>query len=183
MTDSPVPLDGTTLLVGPSQVGKTQRTAQALEAWLDRRGTDGVVVLEFAPEVERDGELLGGCLDRFTAVPDDVWHGVLDAHAPRADAASEDDALALARDNAERARLMLEAAPKPTALFVNDATIPFQAEHGDVELLLDHLGDAECAVLNAFQSDELGTENPISQRERKVVETLRERVDRTIDLA
>ncbi|WP_158855510.1 hypothetical protein [Halorhabdus sp. CUG00001] len=182
MTDSPVPLSGTTLLAGPSQVGKTRTTARAFEAWLDRHGTDGVVVLEFAPEVERDGELLGGRLDRFTSVPDDVWHGVLDAHAPRADATSDDEALALARENAEHARTVLEAAPKPTAVFVNDATIPFQADHGNVSLLVDHLADAECAVLNAFESDELGAENPVSRRERDVVGTLRERVDWTINL-
>ncbi|WP_181685951.1 hypothetical protein [Halorhabdus salina] len=183
MSEAPVPLSGTTLLAGPSQTGKTRRTAQTLDAWLDRHGSEDVVVFEFAPEVERDGRLLGGRLDQFTTVPDDVWHGVLDAHAPRTDASTEAEAIALARDNAERAGTILDAAPKPEALFVNDATIPFQHERGEVSALLDHVADATCAVLNAFESDELGTENPVSRRERAVLKTLRDQVDRTIDLA
>jgi len=183
MTDAPVPLSGSTLLVGPSQVGKTRRTARALDAWLDRHGPDGVVVLEFAPEVERDGHLLGGRLDRFRTVPDGVWHGVLDAHAPRTDADSEEDAVDLARENADRANAILDAAPGPTAVFVNDATIPFQHATGDPRRLTDYCDRADCAVVNAFESDELGTADPISRREREVLDRLREWVDRTIPLS
>ena len=97
MTDAdlPFPLAGTTLIVGPSNVGKTRLTARALTAWLERAGADGVVVLEFAPEVERDGRILGGRLDRFVTPPAGVWRGVLDAHAPRATAGSEVEAVDL----------------------------------------------------------------------------------------
>ena len=181
MTD--VPLSGSTLLVGPSQVGKTATTARALGDWLDRHGTDGVVVLEFAPEVERDGRILGGRLDRFVEIPDGVWHGVLDAHAPRAASDSADEAVTLARENAERARPLFENAPDPRAVFVNDATIPFQHETNDLALLTDYCERARCAVLNALDSEELGTENPVSRREREVLLSLHESVDRTIDLS
>ena len=183
MSASPVPLSGMTLLVGPSGVGKTRRTAHALDAWLDRHGTEGVVVLEFAPEVERDGRLLGGRLDRFTTVPDEVWHGVLDAHAPRADAADEREAVKLARENAVRAERLVKAAPDPRALFVNDATIPLQHEAGDPSRLTDIADRADCAVLNAFESDELGTENPISRREREMLAHLRSWADRVTALS
>ncbi|WP_135663637.1 hypothetical protein [Halorhabdus rudnickae] len=183
MIDGPVALDGATLLVGPSQAGKTCLTARALATWIDRHGTDGVVVLEFAPEVERDGRLLGGRLDRFRSIPDGVWHGVLEAHAPRAAAESQDEAVDLARDNAERAREVLDSAPEPTAVFANDATIPFQHAAGDPDRLTRYCDRADCAVLNAFASDELGTENPVTRREQAILDRLQGWADRSIRLS
>lgn len=182
MTDLRFPLSGSTLLTGPSNVGKTTLTARALDAWVDAHGFQGVVVLEFAPVVERKGSILGGRLTQFTAVPDNAWHGVLDAHAPRADSDSEAEAVALARDNAERAAGLLAAAPEPTAVFVNDATIPFQHERGDVEGFLHYCDRATCAVLNAYESDELGTDDPVSRRERTALDSLKAWADRHLRL-
>jgi hypothetical protein len=180
VTDTlPFPLAGSTLIVGPSNVGKTRLTAAALTAWLDREGTGGVVVFEFAPEVERDGRVLGGRLDRFMAVPRGVWHGVLDAHAPRTTAATDDEALALAADNASRAAELFDAAPAdPRAVFVNDVTIPFGTPDADPARLLDYCAGAEVAVLNALESDELGTDDPVSRAEREALAALRSGVDR-----
>jgi hypothetical protein len=159
---------GRTLLTGPSNSGKTRRTAALLDAWVAANGPAGVVVLDFAPEVWRDGRLLGGRIDRFTAVPDGAWHGVLDAHAPRSDGDDEAESLRLAADNAERARGLVAAAPEPSAVFVNDATIPFQHSDADPSLLTDFCGEA-VAVLNAFESDELGTEDAVSAAERRAL--------------
>jgi len=171
-----------TLIVGPANVGKTTETARALERWLETRGSDGVVVLDFAPEVERDGRVLGGRLDRVTTVPDTVWSGVLDAHAPRSEGADDEAALALARDNAARARSLLDEAPAdPTAVFVNDATIPFQAD-GAIEPLRRYCASATLVVANAFESDELGTQNPVSQHERAALEAFRTWADRVVEL-
>ena len=181
--DLPFPLAGTTRVTGPSNVGKTRLTARALDAWVGERGADGVVVLDFAPEVERDGKLLGGRLDRFTTVPDGAFHGVLDAHAPRTDGDDEAEALDYAADNAERALALFEAAPpEPTAVFVNDATIPFQHPDGDPDCLLSYCERADAAVLNAFDSDELGVDHPVSRRERAALERLTARVDRRVEL-
>lgn len=182
MTDLPFPLAGSTLIVGPSQAGKTRLTARALEAWVDRHGTDGLVVLEFAPELERDGRILGGRLDRFTTVPDEVWHGVLDAHAPRAEGADEAEAVALAKDNAERGTELLDAAPDPVAVFVNDATIPLQHASVPVDTLTEYCDRATCAVLNAFDSDELGTADPVSRQEQTALSELGSWADRTVTL-
>jgi hypothetical protein len=156
---------GRTLLTGPSDAGKTRRTAALLDAWVAENGVEGVVVLDFAPELRRDGRILGGRLDRFTTVPDAAWHGVLDAHAPRAEGDHEADSLGLARDNADRADAVLAAAPAPAAVFVNDATIPFQHPGADPTRLTDYCADA-VAVLNAFDSDELGTDDAVSRAER-----------------
>ena len=169
------------LIVGPSNVGKTTATADALERWLVEHGPDGVVVLDFAPEVERDGEIVGGRLDRVTTVPETVWYGVLDAHAPRSEGADDEAALALARDNADRARSLLDDAPAdPTAVFVNDATIPCQAD-GETAPLRHYCGGAELVVANALESDELGTDDAVSRNERAALADLRAWADRVVD--
>jgi hypothetical protein len=200
-----VPLAGTTLVLGPSNVGKTTRTARALERWVAAHGSDGVVVLDFAPELERDGRLLGGRLDRFTDLlvggddetawndpaertavrrPNGLWYGVLDAHAPRAEGSTEDAAVALAGENAAGAARLLERAPAdPRAVFVNDATIPLQHPTGDADSLLAYCDGAAVAVLNAFESDELGVDDAVSRRERDALETLVAGADRVVRLA
>lgn len=183
MADLPFPLDGTTLVVGPSNVGKTRLTARALDAWVTAYGTDGVVVLEFAPEVERDGVLLGGRLSRFTTIPDGVWTGVLEAHAPRSDGETVAETLELARENAAHANRLLDAAPdSPTAVFVNDATIPLQADADRTSRLTGYCDRATVAVCNAFESDELGTEDSVSRNERAALASLREWADRVVEL-
>lgn len=181
-TDDRVPLSGTTLIVGPSNVGKTQLTARAIERWIERHGPSGVVVFEFAPEVERDGRLLGGRLDRFTTAPDETWVGTIDAHAPRADSDDERGAVELARDNATRAERVIDTAPDPRAVFVNDATIPLQSDRLAAERLVSYCDRADCAVLNAFESDELGTSDPVSRNERDALDALRAWADRVVRL-
>lgn len=183
MTDLPFPLSGATLIVGPSGAGKTRLTARALDAWVEREGPDGVVVFEFAPELERAGRILGGRLDRFTTIPEDAWLGVLDAHAPRSEGDSDERVVELARENAERAARIFDAAPSnPRAVFINDATIPFQYETGDLDRFTQYCNSAACVVLNAFESDELGVDDPVSRREREVLEELRDWTDRVIEL-
>jgi hypothetical protein len=184
VTDPPVPLSGSTLIAGPSGAGKTRTTARALEAWLEREGPGGVVVFEFGPEIERDGRVVGGRLDRFTGVPDELWHGILEAHGPRSEGATEAEVRDLARENAAGATALFDAAPAdPRAVFVNDATIPFHHEAGDPDRLLRYCSEASCAVLNALADDDkLGGEDPISRRERQVLALFRRRVDRIAQL-
>ncbi|MDL5360889.1 hypothetical protein [Halalkalicoccus sp. NIPERK01] len=172
-----LPTSGRVLLTGPSNVGKTRLTAGALAAWVEEHGAENVAVLEFAPEVERDGVLLGGRLDRFTDLPDRAWVGVLDAYAPRAAGDTETEALDLARENARNGMKLVESMPPSRAVFVNDATIPFQHETGDVEALLAACEDSEFVVMNAFSGDELGIDDPISRRERAARRRLAEWAD------
>jgi hypothetical protein len=177
--NAPIPLSGVTLVTGPSNAGKTRLCAATLDRWVKRRGAEGVVVLDFAPELERDGEILGGRLARFTTVPTPAWHGVLEAHAPRAEG-GPDGALALARDNAARARRLLDAVPEPRAAFVNDATIPFQAD-GDPSPLREACAGAEATVLTALTSGEWA-DDPVSRNERRALDALRSWADRTVRL-
>lgn len=172
-----LPTSGRVLITGPSNVGKTRLTARALAGWVEDRGAEGVTILDFAPEVERDGVLLGGRLDRFLDVPDGAWVGVLDARAPRAESESEAEARELARKNARGGMDLVESLPPSRAVFVNDATIPLQHEAGDVEALLAACADAELVVMNAFSGEELGIDDPISRREREARERLIEWAD------
>jgi len=184
MATVPFPLEGSVLIVGPSQVGKTTMTAEALDGWIAAHGAAGVVVLDFAPEYEAEGRILGGRITRFTTVPNEAWHGVLEAHAPRAQSEGvTEEAVRLAGDNAARAVELLRAAPRPPrAVFVNDATIPFQHERGDPAELLAYCDRADVAVLNAFDSDELGIEDPVSWLERRTLAAFRRWADRVVEL-
>lgn len=173
-----VPADGVTLLTGPSNAGKTRRTAAALRSYVERHGRAGVVVLDFAPTVVRDGQVLGGRLDRFD-VPRVDWVGRLVAHAPRAESDGDSAALELARANERNAARLLRAMPSTRAVFVNDATIPFQAS-GDPTALLAACADASLVVCNAFDGD-LG-EGSVSDGERAALARLTDRADRRVRL-
>ncbi len=173
-----VPADGVTLLTGPSNAGKTRRTATALRTYVARHGRAGVVVLEFAPTVVRDGRVLGGRLDRFE-VPRVDWVGRLMAHAPRAESDGDSAALELARANERNAARLLRAMPSTRAVFVNDATIPFQAS-GDPSALLAACTDASPVVCNAFDGD-LG-EGSVSDGERAALSGLVDWTDRQVRL-
>lgn len=181
--DLPFPLFGSTLVTGPSNVGKTRLTARALDEWVDQYGPDGVVVLEFGPEYKHNGQILGRRLSRFTEIPDEACYGVLDARAPRAESTNETELLQLARENATGAERLLNCARKsPVAVFVNDTTIGFQHEDSDISRLTAYCDTAQFSVLNAFESDELGTDDPVSRREHDALESLKAWADRIVAL-
>lgn len=174
---------GSTLIVGPSGAGKTRLTARALQNWIDEKGTDGVVVLEFGPSIEHDGRLVGGRLDRFVDIPVDVFHGVLDAHAPRLEGETDDETHDLAETNAENARRLFEALPPhPVVVFGNDVTIPFQHESAAVSRLTKYCDRATCAVVNAYEGDALGSGDRVSDRERDVLADFRHWADHIVSL-
>jgi hypothetical protein len=164
------------LITGPSNSGKTRRTAALFEQWIETNGPDGVVVLDFAPELERDGEVLGGRITRATD-PSEAWYGAIAAHAPRAESETDQEALALARENAERAATLLDRAPSnPQVVFINDTTIPFQHPDGALDRLLAYI-DNTVVVMNAFDSNELGSEDPVSRCEQAALSRLVEWAD------
>jgi hypothetical protein len=177
---------GRTLICGPTNVGKTRRTFTALQRWVEENGAEGVVVFEFAPELVRDGTLIGGRLSRFRALPDGVWEGVLDAHAPRSEGETPLDAVRLAAKNAAGAMQLVAAArrefPEPHAVFVNDATIAFGHPDAALDHTLDYWGRADCVVVNAFSGDELGTDDPVTEAERASLAALRGWADAVVRL-
>lgn len=181
--DIPFPLVGSTLILGPSNVGKTRLTAAALERWLSDHGPNGVVVFEFGPEYRHDDEVLGGRLDRFVTVPNQCWHGVIEAYAPRAEGSTNGESAALAAANADRAAELFDAAPaSPEAVFVNDATIPFQHPTGNPSMVTEYCDSAGLSVLNAFDSDELGSDDMVSRTEAQALRWFREWADRVVSI-
>lgn len=175
--------EDTILVTGPSNTGKTRLTARAIEKWVANRGSAGVVVLDFAPEIEHGEQLLGGRLARFTTIPSTVWHGIIEAHAPRSEGTSEAVIHELATSNRENAVRLLDATPAdPTAVFINDATIPFQSGDLAPHRLIDYCDRADGAVLNAFESDEFGTDHPVSQHERDALDELKAWANQTVEL-
>jgi hypothetical protein len=183
MLSLPFSVTGTTLLTGPSNVGKTRLTARAMDVWIADCGPTGIAVLDFAPEVERNGRLLGGRLSQFRTVPCGVWYGILKAHAPRTEGESDTAIHELATVNSENAARLLDAAPtEPTAVFVNDATIPFQSGELAPRHLTDYCDRAEVAVLNAFESDELGMDDRVSRHEQDTLDVLQTWVGQIVEL-
>lgn len=181
--DLPFPLSGSTLITGPSGAGKTKLTYTAIAAWLNEHPPETAVIFDFAPEVERDNRILGGRLSRFGPLPDAAWKGIMDAHAPRAEGSSITESTQLAKTNARNATRLIESAPPhPEAVFVNDTTIPFQHEQSTINRFTAYCDRAECAVLNAFDSTELGRDDPVSTREQHALDVLRSWADRTITL-
>lgn len=177
----PFPLTGSTLITGPSGVGKTKLTYQALQTWHQQHPDATTVVLDFAPEIERDGRILGGRLTRFGPLPDGAWKAVMDAHAPRAAGSTTEESVNLAKTNATNAaRIFDETPPHPDGVFVNDATIPFQHDSSDISRLTAYCDRAQCAVINAFDSSELGTDNPVSTQEKHVLRVLTDWATRTV---
>lgn len=183
MTVDEVPLSGRTLILGPLQTGKTRLTAATLSRWVERHGSDGVVVLDLAPIIETDQGIIGGRLDRFLDVPETSWYGSIDARGPRSEADTPQEQLNLAELNSIQTRDLLDRAPDdPTAVFVNDITLGLQFDPDLISEFIDYTAKARCVVLNAYEGDELRGDDPISANERTAIERLRDWVDRTIEL-
>lgn len=181
--DLPFPLSGSTLITGPSGAGKTKLTYTAIVTWLNEHTPETTVIFDFAPEVERDNRILGGRLSRFGPLPDTAWKGIMDAHAPRAEGSSIAASTQLAKTNAKNATRIIESAPThPEGVFVNDTTIPFQSEQTNINRFTAYCDRAECAVLNAFNSTELGSDDPVSTQEQHALDVLTSWADRTISL-
>lgn len=169
----PFALDGSTLIVGPSGVGKTHMTARAVMSYVAHHGPTGITILDFGPEILHDGQLIGRRIDRFTDIPDGVWYGTLDANAPRAQSRDPTEARRLAMENAEGARALIDAAPAdPNAVFVNDVTIATHVSENPLDKLIEYCSSAACVVMNAYEGTALGVDDPISKQEHSALERL-----------
>ena len=103
MNNFPFPLDGSTLITGPSNSGKTILTSQAISNWISENGSENIVILEFGPEYYHNGKILGRHISRFIDFPSDIWYGYLETYAPRAESRNLAESMELAATNVERA--------------------------------------------------------------------------------
>lgn len=173
MADTDAPTDKV-LITGPTGSGKTRHTAALLEAWVQTHGTDGVVVLEFAPEHRtRDGRILGRRMRRYMEIPEGIVYHEVQTHAPRAWASDEEGSIDLAHENMDSCARAIHAAPRsPRALFVNDATIAYHVPGADPGPLLARIREAGVAVVNALDPQGFDPEHPVTRQERRVLEAL-----------
>lgn len=180
MAEPPLPT-GRLLLTGPTGSGKTRRTAELLRGWVDAKGPQDVVVLEFAPEHERaDGQVLGRRLERFTEIPDEVLYLLVETRAPRASRQTAEKAIEVAQGNAPACQRAIEEIPEPVAaLFINDATMAYHVPGSDPAPLLARIRTAGVAVVNALDPEGFETEHPITKQERRVLAQIEDAVDRT----
>ncbi|MDY6775254.1 MAG: hypothetical protein SV253_04135 [Halobacteria archaeon] len=153
-----VTVSGSVVVSGGLNAGKTRLTAETLRRYAEYKYKyeydKTVVLLDFAPEFVRDGDLVGGHVSRFVEVPETVSTYVLEANAPRLEADTEEETLELARDNYERGISLIDSAPdSPDAVFVNDATIPFQYTGSDPETLTRYCSRADDSLLNFYDTE------------------------------
>lgn len=182
MIDETVPHAGSTLIVGPMQSGKTRLTASTLERYIDTYGPSGVVVLDFAPEIQTENGIIGGRLTRFIDLPDAVHYAAIEARGPRSEGETPEAASRIASDNATAAHAAIVEAPAPHAVFVNDVTIAFQHASSDLGELLTYCDPADCVVINAYRGETFDATDPITVTERSVVDQLIDWADRVIEL-
>ncbi len=171
-----------TLIVGDAGVGKTALTAAILEALVARTGTEGVVVLDMAPE--RLG--VGLALARFTGVVKRVAYlrppGL---RAPRLEGQSANEVKALAEHNRAIIEPLLErcADLRPRILAVNDLSLYLQA--GDPERLLKCIRAAGTFLGNAYYGGRLAEDrgSGVSEREREGVRVLMRTMNRIVTVS
>lgn len=177
----PIRLEGSTLVVGPTNVGKTRLTAGAMRRWIGRHGPEGVVVIDLAPDLVVDGRRIGGPIERFEPVPDGVWFARVETDGPRTEGVDGADTAGIAARNADRATRAFRAAPAdPVAVFVNDVTLALHDDVGRVGGITAYCDRARCAVVNAHEGGDLDRDDAISRREREAVRRLVDWADRVV---
>lgn len=175
--------EGHVLITGPSNTGKTLACARALLQYVQAHGPEGVAVLEFAPEhTKSDGNVVGRRLTQFMPIPEGCLHFVVPTRAPRLESSTPEQAIDIARANAEACQKILTLLPEQTAaIFVNDATMPFHVPGADPGVLLRHLRGANVAVATALDPVDLDAEHPITKQERAVLAALAKNMDKVVN--
>ena len=157
-----------TLFLGEVNSGKTTRTRDILQAFLEE-GEEGIALFDFAPE--KFGEV-GGKI--FLAEEDRrrVWVESPRIVPPRLTAKTETEAWELARANFQRIEEAFGRLPERAwSLFVfNDVSIYLQA--GRADQLLARLERVPTAVMNGYYGKYFG-ECPLSLREKEQMDLLK----------
>jgi len=172
------------LIIGDVGSGKTRFTRQLLEEALAEGYGSQITVIDMAPKrVSLNSFAAGGKIMK----PREFKVRYLDAgdvKTPRISARSPSEILELAEHNSKNMeKLLREFLSSPTRiLFINDVSLYFQM--GRFDLLWSALQKTDTAILNGYYGeklkDDLGT--GISERERKLMENLADRVDVLIRL-
>jgi len=172
-----------TMIVGDVNTGKTHLTQRILDVYC-QIGEGGVAVVDLAPDIppaflKDDISGIGGRLRLPGNQRARYYHCSL--HAPRIEGKNEEEAMALATQNAHRIESLFEQAlaQKTDVLFVNDCSLYLQA--GKVEKMLLWVRSARTAIVNGYHGKTLGR-GILSSREREEMEVMMKHGDRVIRL-
>ena len=163
-----------TLFVGDINTGKTARTLEILQQFVDRGWADQITVIDLAPDAHGN---VGGKMPvpEITA----LQYITVPIVPPRLTATNDDQAQKLARANAQLIEdlfLQFTAHPSKT-LFINDASLYLQA--GNIEHLQAVLDIPATAILNAYYGQSF-PDSALTRREKKMVSALIRICDRVV---
>jgi len=165
-----------TLIVGESNSGKTTRTVQLLEMFIQAGYESEIAILDLAPAKIQG---VGGKM-RIKA----HW-GILYLSAPiiapRLQGRNEQHIQQLAQANARVIERLFQKlfGKKRKILFVNDATLYLQA--GIFERFEKVLNFVDTAIMNAYEGERF-RDSALTRREKKQTQDLKKRCDHIIRL-
>ena len=165
-----------TLIVGDVNSGKTTRTTTILEQFLHAGYGEQIAVLDLSPDPVRG---IGGKLPLDSGTP--VLYLTTQITAPRLMGRDAEHTLELAVENARKIEGLFAqlAEQKRDILFVNDATLYLQA--GNFDLFLEMLAKSSTRIINAYYGNTFA-DSELTQRERKLSDTLMEASDQVIHM-
>ncbi len=169
-------LNQRTLIVGESNSGKTTRTDQLLEMFINAGYASEIAILDLAPD-----KIQGAGGKMRTKPPKEVLYLSTQIAAPRLQGKNDHHIWQLAHNNARATERLFKQLieKKRKILFVNDATLYLQA--GTFEHFEKVLNSFNTAIINAYQGDRFG-DSALTRREKKLTRNLIQRCDLIIQL-
>ncbi|MEW6672320.1 MAG: hypothetical protein AB1427_11495 [Thermodesulfobacteriota bacterium] len=169
-------LNKLTLIAGEVKSGKTLRTIEILEKFVQAGYADRIAVIDMAPDPVRG---IGGKLTPPAGAS--LLYLTAAIAAPRLTGVDEEDTRRLARRNARAIEALfdvLRAQPKEI-LFVNDASLYLQA--GSLDTFLAILDTASTRIVNAYYGKTFA-DSDLTLRERRLLEKFMKQCDKILDL-
>ncbi len=165
-----------TLFLGDINSGKTYRTMQLLQMFINAGYGPEIAVFDLAPDLV-DG--VGGKMKIKSH--EKLLYLTTSIAAPRLQGQNEEHTWRLAQANAQAIERLFDQfkAQNRKIVFINDATLYLQA--GSLERLAVVLNAADTVIMNAYWGDYFA-DSVLTRREKQLTHTLQQRFDRIIRL-
>lgn len=169
-------IDRRTIIIGEVNSGKTSKTLDVVQLFLNSGYADKMAILDLAPDVVRG---IGGKMVPTSKEP--LLYLTASIVAPRLTGKDESHTLGLAEKNAQAIEKLFKhfLQHQKEILFVNDATLYLQA--GDLERFITVLDSTTTQIINAYYGDTF-SDSELTRREKKLTEDLITLCDRVIKM-